>query len=131
MGDSSNKKHKHNPNMNISAFTIYLWGISENIQLVASIISFVSGVATLISGVGAAIITCPSEKDERESAKMVFRFASKVLIPSLLLAIAIPDKKTIACMVIVPAIVESKVIQQDVPELYNMAVESLKESLKK
>lgn len=40
-----------------------------------------------------------------------------------------PNTKTLAAMYVVPSIVNSKAIQQDVPEIYNLAIEKLKETI--
>jgi hypothetical protein len=42
----------------------------------------------------------------------------------------IPSTKTVAAAVIAPAIVNSKIVQQDIPELYNIGIERLKEAIK-
>jgi hypothetical protein len=49
---------------------------------------------------------------------------------SLFLHCIIPSSKTIAMMVVIQKIAESRVIQQYLPELYESAISALKESLK-
>ena len=43
----------------------------------------------------------------------------------------VPSSKTIAMMVIIPEIAHSKVVQQDLPDIYNAAVKALKDQLAK
>ena len=51
------------------------------------------------------------------------------IIATFLLATAIPSTKTLCMMYALPAIVESKVVQTDFPELYNIALQATKEKL--
>ena len=78
-----------------------------------------------------------SSKERNEkitaAAKLFFR---KKFLPSFaaslvacLLTASAPSTKTIAVMYAVPAIVNSKPVQQDLPELYQMGVEALKSQL--
>lgn len=50
-----------------------------------------------------------------------------ILIP---LTTLLPTTRTACAIYLVPRIVESKVIQEDLPEIYNLAVERLKTELK-
>lgn len=47
-----------------------------------------------------------------------------------LLGLAMPNSKTVALMIILPKIAESKAIQTDLPEIYDDAVAALKSYLK-
>ena len=124
--------------MNISPFTIYLWGIADSLCTATAIFATVVVAAAL--GLSLACILVSSDdnfhpEDDKQAAffAMLKRtrntawIASSVLLP---MAVLMPNSKTVAAMVIAPAIAQSKAIQQDVPELYNAAVERLKESLK-
>ena len=51
------------------------------------------------------------------------------IIATFLLATAIPSTKTLCMMYALPAIVNSKVVQNDFPELYNIALQATKEKL--
>ena len=51
------------------------------------------------------------------------------IIATFLLATAIPSTKTLCMMYALPAIVESKAVQTDFPELYNIALQATKEKL--
>lgn len=49
----------------------------------------------------------------------------------IVLANLVPTSKTVAMMVIIPEIAHSKVVQQDLPDIYNAAVKALKDQLAK
>ena len=51
------------------------------------------------------------------------------IIATFLLATAIPSTKTLCMMYALPAIVNSKVVQNDFPELYDIALQATKEKL--
>lgn len=51
------------------------------------------------------------------------------MTPTLLLGTLLPNSKQFAAIKVLPAIYESKAIQKDLPELYEVAVEFLKENL--
>ena len=55
--------------------------------------------------------------------------ALAVGVLSSLVAVAIPSSKTIAMMVAIPAIANSEPIQKDIPELYQLAKDALKEQI--
>lgn len=56
-------------------------------------------------------------------------FGASILL--IFFSVLIPTSKTIAMMVIIPEIAHSKVVQQDLPDIYNAAVKSLKDQLSK
>ena len=51
------------------------------------------------------------------------------IIATFLLATAIPSTKTLCMMYALPAIVNSKVVQNDFPELYDIALQATKAKL--
>lgn len=52
------------------------------------------------------------------------------IIINIFLAAFIPSKNAVAMMYVIPAIAKSKVVQEDIPEIYNAAIEALKNNLK-
>ena len=77
-----------------------------------------------------------SKEQNDEITAAANRFFKTKFLPFLasfifcsLLVTAAPSTKTIAVMYAVPAIVNSKPVQQDLPELYQMGVEALKAQL--
>ena len=65
--------------------------------------------------------------------------SNKVFIPSIACAVLgmiaglfhalMPSSKTVALMVVVPAIVNSQPVQKDLPEIYNAGIQMLKEKM--
>lgn len=116
--------------MTVSPFLVYLWGISGKISGVLLVTAILLVIATVIVSVVAACTV--DDASEKELHAATSRWAKKLqpaAFAAMLMFALFPDDKTIACMVIVPAILDSKVVQQDVPELYNMAVQALKDSI--
>lgn len=123
--------------MNISPLTIYLWQLADTVRSTVGPLCFLSGVMLLI-GFGYFIIcrACKSDftDDEFEGhQKYSFRLLLAGLVSfvcCLTIYVATPTSKTIAMMVIIPEIAHSKAVQQDLPDIYNAAVEALKSALK-
>ena len=125
--------------MEISPFTVYLWQQADSIIAASSSgYVFTAGFVCAISGI--AFIASRPEFYLNDSSINEIRLLHSVLrrvflISSSLLALAatistlMPTSKTIAMMYAVPAIVNSKVVQEDLPEIYQMGVNSLKEQL--
>jgi len=127
--------------MTISPFTVYL-------VMQADEVCTAFFLASIISPVGAAALfamyhmdsykrTSPLYKDERDQVESylstLLRWAKRLSVlsaVSLPLAVLLPSTKTLAAMIIVPAIVNSDAIQKDVPEIYELAKDRLKEALK-
>ena len=116
----------------ITSFWVYIYGQADAIQFALTLLAAVLGIVGGCGALIASIIPASEYSGGKEHKKMCISNLFKVIyafIPVLLLRLAMPDSKTVAMMVVIPQIVESKVIQQDVPELYNAAVEALKEKL--
>ena len=124
--------------MTISPFLIYLFGIADNVSSASGIIFFSMAAITVFAG-GLVMINTMSEYSLGLKFYDTFKTAFKrplkiwfvVLFLSLFLSVFFPDRKTVAMMVVVPAIVNCEPIQKDIPELYQLAVETLKEKLVK
>lgn len=124
--------------MTISPWLIYLWGISDQMLNVANFLSIACGVIGAIIGVIALIATSVSEECstsrmmDEPTGKRWFTGAKRLLVASgifTLVYMLTPSSKTIAVMVILPAIVNSEPIQKDLPDLYRIAVDALKKEL--
>lgn len=92
-----------------------------------------TAVGAFIGIIGFIITTVESDDIEEPLLTRLQRIFGRLLLAATVtacLATFIPSSKTIAVMVIAPAIVNSKPVQEDVPELYNLAVDALKSSLK-
>ena len=118
--------------MTITPFIIYLWGCADGVRDVAHTAS----VATAVIGFVALFvrIACVSMDDEDTTrVSNALKWPTRILLTVMALAITaralVPDSKTIATMVVLPAIMESQPIQKDLPEIYEMAKTMLKERL--
>jgi hypothetical protein len=87
-------------------------------------IACVSAVAALLFAV--IVYDCNYTRDKKFpiNKKMIFG-----IITTFMLATAIPSTKTLCAMYALPAIVNSKVVQNDFPELYDIALQATKEKL--
>lgn len=115
--------------MNISPWTIYLWGQLDNIVALCMALTVVSAIAC-----GAMIMAGVVESDFDVEAAKKWRTRGVKALPLAilfgLLAAATPSSNTYAMMVVIPAIANSKAVQRDIPELYDIAIEALKARLK-
>ncbi len=140
--------------MNISPLTIYLWQLADSLKssitaLIPAffVITVVLIIPIAISTVCAAERLAEAEKypnsysDEKAKAAAE-RHTNRIttlkpwLIRSfiaglftVLLSALIPTSNTIAMMAVIPEIAHSKVIQTDLPDLYEIAIKALKEQI--
>lgn len=114
--------------MNISAFTIYLWQLADKLIKASEALCFLTIIITASTFI-AWLVTMENGEEPFKKATRNLLKAIGVFFTALTITTLIPDSKTIAMMLIVPEIAQSKVIQQDVPELYNMAIEALKSTM--
>lgn len=117
--------------MNISPFTIYVWGVADDIK---SLCAGVAIAGVIVLGIGSIIAAIAHFHDEIDDDNKPF--VKKLLTRSgLLIALCAaisaltPSSKTIALMVVLPRIAQSDAIQKDAPEVYRMAVDALKAKL--
>lgn len=109
------------------SFLIYLWGVSGVLHLLLAATLLMSSVVVGILSIGILV-----ENDKPTSAqrlKALLKIPARVLIASIVLTIFIPSQKTIAMMYVVPKVVDSKVVQEDMSDLYNIGVNVLKKKL--
>lgn len=116
--------------MTLSPWTIYLWGISDQIRDATVPVSIFSGIVTIIGIMSS--IACYAEDVDEPLKVCVARYRNAItaiFALSVFAYAAVPSSKTIAMMVVLPAIVNSEPIQKDLPEVYKMAVDALKAQL--
>lgn len=92
--------------------------------------------ALLISGVMCVILTLflileKYDKDKGVLAAKARNWLALIFTISSLIGLLTPSSQTVAMMVVIPKIADSKVIQEDIPSLYEAALEALKEQIKK
>lgn len=115
--------------MTLTPFTIYMIMQADTIisacQTVAIIGLAASGLAAMLLP-----ILCEVVQENREILKS---FPKKTIAAVFMVCalgyILIPSTKTLAAMIVVPAIANSQAVQKDFPELYDLAVNKLKEQL--
>lgn len=95
-----------------------------------SISSVIFGSLSLVLAVISAILRGLGSVESGKKLWTKFGIPSiSLFLISFPLSYATPSTKTVAVMYAVPAIVNSKPVQQDLPELYQMGVEVLKAQL--
>lgn len=126
--------------MQLSPWLIYLWGIADSLFGLFLAIAIVSGVTAFVVAVTIAFARSnntmyPSlyaNLDPDAVAARRWPIVRRVGICAAmfaLIAALTPSSKTIAIMVVAPAIVNSEPIQKDLPEIYNLAKDALKDAL--
>lgn len=118
--------------MTISPFTIYLWQLCDSMKVLFSGIAITLIVIFLLVGFVIFVTDGDILPDEKEDALKVWRIAKVGIGMICVCAIfdtLMPSSKTIAMMVVIPKLAESKAIQQDLPDVYDLAVKALKEQL--
>jgi hypothetical protein len=116
--------------MNITPLTIYLWQLADQAQDSFRTIGLISAIMGIMCAIGAFA----TSHDGTSASATAAKYSKKAFLASCLMLIIsafIPSSKTIAMMVVIPEIAHSKVIQQDLPDIYNAAVNALKNQLKK
>lgn len=123
----------------MTPFNIYLWQQADSI---VHVICFLAVSSTVIS-IAIAIWTCIYEKGYHESREefkkrrtddvkhgvyMLWRAVPLTIFTWGLYAL-LPSSKSIALIVALPAIANSEPIQKDLPEIYKLAKDALKEQL--
>lgn len=116
--------------MTLSPFIIYLWGIADNLQTLFCILGIIFGIAALFTLLFANIERGGFATPEGKRLVRPFAITACLAFVCAACAALTPSSKTLAIMVVAPAIVNSKPIQQDLPEVYSLAVDALKQSLK-
>lgn len=106
----------------MTPFTIYLWQIADSVEQSFGMLAV---TAIIVSCILWAIFLVEKMGHLQKPAVI----ALSVGLTSWALAVLIPSSKTIAMMVAIPAIANSEPIQKDLPELYQLAKEALKEQI--
>lgn len=115
----------------MTPFNIYLWQQADSFGNSLLLFSLACGslgaVATIFSFLAEA--EGDFEKTTLDACRKIAIRAVTTCVIAATLATLLPSSKTIALMYVLPEIANSKVMQQDVPELYDMAVKALKDQL--
>ena len=121
--------------MTISTSLMYWFTRLDIINIMCSIVAFLGffiiGITTIIYFVSSADTY---SDDAPIVTKLCKRFIKILIVPwivAVLGVIFVPTSKEMAMIYVVPHIAESQVIKQDVPELYDLGINALKDWLKK
>lgn len=118
--------------MTITPTTMYWLTRLDGLTSLFSTIT-VLGLLCLIIAVPAFFV-CKYDDTSDEMSKNLTRAAIRLITPIWLFcalgALFLPTTKEMAMIYVVPQITESRVVQQDIPELYDLGVQALKDWLK-
>lgn len=104
----------------MNPFYIYLWGQADTLKEFLMSGGFVIFTIAVIYSFYHLIMN---------EELIVSKFALVLSAITIIFGALIPSSKTIAAMVIIPEIAKSKAIQEDLPEIYDMAIKQLKASI--
>lgn len=109
--------------MNISPWIIYLWGIADRISTGSCILFGITVISSIV-----LLVVCFEDNFEYRVFR-AFKWSISLCVFGGLIAIFMPTSKIIAMMTVIPKIAQSTVIQKDLPELYSVAIEALKQKI--
>lgn len=91
------------------------------------------GVLFLVIGYYGTSLNDCSESDREVHGIMgrILKWAAPLWTLCLIGTLFVPTSKQMAMIYVVPALTESQVIKQDIPELYDLGIDALKNWLKK
>lgn len=113
----------------MTPLNIYLWQTADSFDTSLSMLSFVCAVPGTFLLLFSILAEGDFEKTMLDACRKIGIRALVTCAIAATLATLLPSSKTIALMYVLPEIANSKVMQQDVPELYDMAVKALKDQL--
>lgn len=114
------------------AILIYLASVAENIQIPMIVFAI---LALCISAVCFVLHFNPHDYGsgfEKETLSLFKTYYPRFLKWGMIMLIVgclLPDKKTVALMYVVPKLVNSSLVQKDMPDLYELGVKALKEQI--
>lgn len=119
--------------MNITPFTIYLWQLADKLSGTLSGLCWFSGMLMIVLCVIWLFLKIECEAEDSTMRRMSWAVCGGVAAWLVCLSTytLIPSSSTVAMMVIIPEIANSKALQKDVPDIYNAAVDALKKQLTK
>ena len=120
--------------MTITPATMYWFTRLNGITTLFSVITFV-GVFALLFLIPGYYATksgvSTNDENDHKSISSVLKWFVPVWVVALLGLLFVPNSKQMAMIYVVPALTESQVVKQDIPELYDLGVKALKDWLKK
>lgn len=118
--------------MTITPATMYWFTRLDRIAAACDITLFLGGLALLFLSIAYwATGGNTDEMYEHKAVKSVLKWLIPVWLFCLIGVLFIPNSKQMAMIYVVPQITESQIVKQDIPELYDLGVNALKDWLKK
>jgi len=108
---------------------VYLWTRVEALYVVCNILAIGSTISFIVLKVFQIV---NEDMEDIRSANILGKNAKKCLFIMLVfcpIAMVVPSQSDFAMIYVLPKIANSSVIQQDVPEVYNLAIDQLKKTL--
>ena len=122
--------------MTLNYNLMYWFTRLDNLQDFFGLTGLLTGCALVcLIGTGCMAWTSSSyDEDDEKYCKMAKKFCKILFFPwifAILGLIFVPTSKEMAMIYVVPNIAESQVIKQDIPEVYDLGINALKDWLKK
>lgn len=105
----------------------------NGITTLFAVITFVGAFALLFLIIGYYTTkagTSINDENDHKSISSILKWFIPVWVVALLGLLFVPNSKQMAMIYVVPALTESQVVKQDIPELYDLGVNALKDWLK-
>lgn len=124
--------------MTITPATMYWFTRLDNIHCFCNVLCLLFGLGIVIMIVATVATAADGCYDETNpQCKRNLKFLKKIwmtvcgfLLFGILGTIFVPTSRQMAMIYVVPQITESQVVKQDIPELYDLGVNALKDWLK-
>ena len=120
--------------MTLTPATMYWFTRLDGLSVAFAVATFLGTLAVIITTIG-FVATSNSEYGNDREANNTIKSVLKWLVPTWLICLFgllfTPTTKEIAMIYVVPHITESQIVKQDIPELYDLGVNALKDWLKK
>lgn len=97
----------------------------DDIGSFCTVIAVLGGVLCSVGWVFRSVF----DREAPDAVKRLLRIVTGPVILAMLLAVLLPSTKQLAAIILVPKLVNSEMIQHDVPQVYDLAVEWMKAKL--
>lgn len=115
--------------MTITPATLYWFTRLDGINCLCTTVAIFSILAFVIGAI-MWIANLDYNDDYSEAGKKIAKATGIISALALTIGLFVPTSKEMAMIYVVPQITESQVVKQDIPELYDLGVNALKDWLK-
>ena len=119
--------------MTVTPSMMYWFTRLDGITTLFAVITFCGAFALLfliIAFYATKAGTSTNDENDHRVISSVLKWFVPVWVAALLGLLFVPNSKQMAMIYVVPALTESQVVKQDIPELYDLGVNALKDWLK-